>query len=122
MFHERLEAILAAIGERATVALVSSDGLLVEAAHHPHRGGPALDLDMLAAELVALAQSISENHREFGGDGVHGLSLVTERLNVSLAPIDDGFFLLAATSSEASLGRVRYELRKAPLQLAGALS
>jgi predicted regulator of Ras-like GTPase activity (Roadblock/LC7/MglB family) len=122
MFRERLEAILATIDARATLALVSGDGLLVETVQHPQWGGPPLDLDMLAAELVALARSMSENHREFGGDRVRGLSLVTERLHVSLSVIDDAFFLLAATDNAASLGRVRFELRRAPLQLAGALS
>jgi hypothetical protein len=36
--------------------------------------------------------------------------------------VADGFLLLAATDDESTLGRIRFELRRAPLQLAPVLS
>jgi predicted regulator of Ras-like GTPase activity (Roadblock/LC7/MglB family) len=121
MFGERLGALLEALDGDAALALVSTDGLVVESVVRSARGLRIPDLDMLAAELVALSASIAENHREFGGHAVHGLTLVTERFNLSLSKVAEGFLLLAATDTESSLGRIRFELRRAPLQLAAIL-
>ncbi|HVS65380.1 MAG TPA: hypothetical protein VMT85_17955 [Thermoanaerobaculia bacterium] len=121
MFREQLRALLASLDGDAALALVSADGLVVDSVVRSARGLQIPDLDMLAAELVALSASIAENHREFGGDAVHGLSLVTERLNLSLSTVAEGFLLLAATDDESTLGRIRFELRRAPLQLAASL-
>lgn len=122
MFREQLGALLEGIEGDAALALVSTDGLVVESVVRSDDGLPIPDLDMLAAELVALSTSISENHREFGGDAVQGLSLVTDRLNLSLSTVAEGFLLLAAAGSDATLGRLRFELRRAPLKLAASLS
>jgi len=121
MFREQLGSLLASLDGDAALALVSADGLVVDSVVRSARGLRIPDLDVLAAELVALSASISENHREFGGEAVHGLSLVTERLNLSLSRVAEGFLLLAATDDESTLGRIRFELRRAPLQLAAIL-
>ena len=122
MFRERLRALLASLDGDVALVLVSADGLVVESVVRSSGELAIPDLDMLAAELVALSASISDNHREFGGDAWRGLSLVTERLNLSLTTVADGFLLLAATDDESTLGRIRFELRRAPLQLAPVLS
>ena len=114
MFAERLRAIASRLTGAQLVALVAVDGLPVES--HGDREG--LDLDALAAELLAQVHTIGENHRELDMGQVHQFSVTTQSHTAMLGRLTQGYFLLLLLDRDASLGRARYELRRAPLAFA----
>ncbi|MBT8461053.1 MAG: hypothetical protein KJO44_00920, partial [Gemmatimonadetes bacterium] len=74
-----------------------------------------LDVDALAAELVTQARSIAENHDEMAMGKVRHLAITTDRQTLMMGALASGYFLLVALGSDASFGRARFELRRAPL-------
>ena len=111
MFAERLGAIAARISGCELVALVAVDGLPVES----HGSCDGLDLEALSAELLAQVHTIGENHRELDMGQVDRFSVTTESHTALLGRLNQGYFLLLVLGREASLGRARFELRRAPL-------
>ena len=76
-----------------------------------------LDVDSVAAELVALASSISKEQRELSVGEVRQFTISGEQMTFLLSRVGTDFWLLAALEPESSLGRARFELRRAALYL-----
>lgn len=112
MFAERLGALADRIDGTRLVALVAVDGLPVES----HGSTEGLDLEALAAELLAQVHTIGENHRELEMGRVDQFSVTTKSHTAMLGRLTDEYFLLMLLGREASLGRARFELRRAPLK------
>lgn len=111
MFADRLSAIASRLAGAEVVSLVAVDGLPVES----HGASEGLDLDALAAELLAQVHTIGENHRELDMGRVDQFSVTTSSHTAMLGRLNDGYFLLLLLGRGASLGRARFELRRAPL-------
>ena len=111
MFADRLEAVASRLEGAKLVSLVAVDGLPVES--HGEIGD--LDLEALAAELLAQVHTIGENHRELDMGRVDEFSVTTDSHTAMLGRVTDGYFLLLLLDRTASLGRARFELRRAPL-------
>lgn len=111
MFAERLRAIASRLDGAEVVALVGVDGLPVES----HGDCNGLDLEALAAELLAQVHTIGENHRELDMGRVDQFSVTTPGHTAMLGRLDPRYFLLLVLARDASLGRARFELRRAPL-------
>lgn len=118
MFRERLDQISHRIGDAIALSLVARDGIAVESIN----SDPSLDLEVLAAELVAQARSISENHRELEAGEVQHLAVATERMTVMVSSIAADYYLLLVLGPEGNYGRARFELRRARLLLERDLS
>ena len=111
MFRERLSAIAQRLDGVAALVLVGYDGIPIESLVFDE----SLDLEMLAAEIVALVRAIGENHREFDIGPVRSFHVDTVRHSLLLGELVEGYYLLLVLPSQLPLGRARFELRRAPL-------
>ena len=118
MFLEQLSRISNRIDGAVALSLVAKDGIPVES----FSSDPDLDLDVLAAELVAQARSISDNHRELDVGEVQQLSVMTDRLTLMVSSVAADYYLLLVLGPEGNYGRARFELRRARLLLEADLS
>ena len=118
MFLEHLSRISNRIDGAVALSLVAKDGIPVES----FSSDPDLDLDVLAAELVAQARSISENHRQLDVGEVQQLSVMTDRLTLMVSSVAADYYLLLVLGPEGNYGKARFELRRARLLLEADLS
>lgn len=114
MFRDRLRAIAARLEDIEAVVLLGDDGLPVES----EVLGEDLDLEMVAAEVTTLIREMGQNHRELDIGSIERFEVATERYKLLIGRIAEGFSLLLVTGPHASVGKARFELRRAPLSLA----
>lgn len=113
MFLEKLSKISNRITGSRALCLVDRDGILVESVSSDSE----LDLDLLAAELVAQTQAISEDQRDLDVGPVNQLTIVTDQLTLIVSAAGYGNYLLLIMEPESNQGRARFELRRARLVL-----
>lgn len=113
MFRERLSQLAGRIEGTMALCLVARDGIPLEAVNF----GGDLDLDLLAAEMVAQARSIANDHRELAVGDLQQLAVTTDRLTLLVSSLAGGYYLLLVLGPEGNYGRARFELRRARLLL-----
>jgi predicted regulator of Ras-like GTPase activity (Roadblock/LC7/MglB family) len=118
MFLDQLSRISNRIEGTLALSLVARDGISVESVS----SDPDLDLEVLAAEMVAQARAISENHRELEAGEVRQLSVSTDRLTLMVSSVAADYYLLLVLGPEGNQGKARFELRRARLLLESELS
>ena len=118
MFLDQLSRISNRIDGALALSLVAKDGIPVES----FSSDPDLDLDVLAAELIAQVRSITENHRELEVGEVQQFSVTTDRLTLMVSAVATDYYLLLVLGPEGNYGRARFELRRARLSLEADLS
>lgn len=111
MFLERLSKIAHRIDGTMALALVGADGIPVESVCSEDN----LDIEMLSAELVTQARTVSENHRDLSVGTLRQFSITTEELTLILSSLTGEYFLLLVLGQAANYGRARFELRRARL-------
>jgi len=117
MFLERLSRISDRIPGALAVSLVDGDGIAVES----YASDASFDVEVLAAELVAQIRAISDDHRDLAVGEVGQLTVSTDRVTLMVSSVGNGYYLLLVLAPEGSLGRARFELRRAELLLAADL-
>jgi predicted regulator of Ras-like GTPase activity (Roadblock/LC7/MglB family) len=118
MFLERLGNISARIDGAIALSLVDHDGIAVESVS----SSAELDLDAVAAELVAQVRAISTQQQELSVGEVQQFTVVAERMSFVVSAVAGGYYLLLALTPSGSLGRARFELRRASLTLEAELA
>jgi len=118
MFLDHLNRISNRIEGTIALSLVAKDGMRVEYVSSE----PDLDLELLAAEMIAQARSISENHRELEAGEVEHLAVATDRFTLMVSSVATDYYLLLVLGPEGNPGRARFELRRARLLLESELS
>ena len=118
MFRDILNRICGRIEGAIALSLVAKDGMPVET----FNSNPDLDLDVLAAEMIGQARSISSNHRELEVGEVQQLSVSTDRLTLMVSSVASDYYLLLVLGPEGNYGKARFEFRRARLLLEGELS
>jgi predicted regulator of Ras-like GTPase activity (Roadblock/LC7/MglB family) len=118
MFLDHLSRISNSIEGAVALTLVARDGMRVESVS----SDPDLDLDVLAAEMIAQARAISENHRELEAGALQSLSVATDRFTLLVSSVAADYYLLLVLGPEGNQGRARFELRRARLLLESELS
>jgi predicted regulator of Ras-like GTPase activity (Roadblock/LC7/MglB family) len=118
VFLDQLSRISNRIEGALALSLVAKDGIPVES----FSSDPDLDLDVLAAELIAQVRSITENHRELGVGEVQQFSVTTDRLTLMVSTVATDYYLLLVLGPEGNYGKARFELRRARLFLEADLS
>lgn len=113
MFLERLAGIRSRIEGARALSLIDKDGIPIESVS----ADPDLDIELLAAEMIAQARSISDDHRELGVGEVQQFSVSTDRLTLMVSSVGKGYFLLLVLGVGGSYRRARFELRRARLLL-----
>ncbi len=112
MFRERLKDLYERIEGTLAVSLVAHDGITVES----FGGEEDLDLEALAAELLAQARSISAEYREIDVGELRQFSVTTDRYELLVGAVVEGYYLLLVLGSAGSYGKARFELRRATLR------
>ena len=118
MFLDQLSRISNRIDGALALSLVARDGIPVES----FSAAPELDLEALAAELIAQVRSITDNHRELDVGEVQQFSVMTDRLTLMVSSVAADYYLLLVLGPEGNYGRARFELRRARLLLEEELS
>lgn len=113
MFIERLSEISQRIDGVLALSLVADDGIIVESVS----SSSELDLEILAAEMIAQVEAISENHRELAAGDVRQLTVATDRLTLMVSSVSDSYYLVLVLAGGGSHGRARFELLRARLAL-----
>ncbi len=110
MFAERLQRIHGRLEDALAVSLVAQDGIPVES-----YGSTDLDIETVAAELVNQVRAIANDQREMAVGPVRQFALTTDKYSLMLGSLTDEYYLLLVLSQGCSVGRARYELRRASL-------
>jgi predicted regulator of Ras-like GTPase activity (Roadblock/LC7/MglB family) len=111
MFLERLSNITGRIDGAVALSLVAADGIPVESVN----SDPSVDLEVLAAELIAQVRVISDDHRELNVGEVRHLAVTTDKFTLMVSGVAAGYYLLLVMADSSSFGRARFELRRARL-------
>lgn len=111
MFLERLSRITSRIDGALALSLVSRDGMPVESVS----SDAEVDVEVLAAEMLAQVKAISDQQRELAVGEVQQFSVTTDKLTLMVSKVAEGFYLLLVLTRDGSYGRARFELRRARL-------
>lgn len=112
MFGERLQQVKDRIDGAVAVSLVAKDGIPVESVG---KEDDSLDLEMLSAELMSQIRTVAQNHQELAVGQVRQFSVTTDRFTMMVGALTEDYYLLLVLSSEANIGRARFELRRSVL-------
>ena len=113
MFLDRLNAMADRIPGSLALALVASDGMMVESV----ASDPELDLEILSAELLSQVASISTDQSELGAGSVEQFSVTTREVTILISRVAAGYYLLLLLEHQGNYGKARFELRRARLEL-----
>jgi predicted regulator of Ras-like GTPase activity (Roadblock/LC7/MglB family) len=113
MFDETLAKVKAAVAGARAVLLVGMDGMIVAG------DGETGDLpwDLVVASYADLFRRIGSIHREAGIDDPAELVVTTPAATLVLRAVTPEYALLMVLAPGGSLGRARFELRKAASQV-----
>jgi predicted regulator of Ras-like GTPase activity (Roadblock/LC7/MglB family) len=113
-FREVLERICNRVEGALGALIIAEDGIVVER----HAASPAIDLDLAAVEFVGAGREIKRATESVDAGELEEM-IVTNRARVTvLRLIGPGYYLLLVMDPGGLLGRARYELRRAAIELA----
>lgn len=116
MFKEALNGIVERT-EGATGALIMGmDGIAVEKVLLPE--GSESNMDVAAAEVTSLVRNAVRAGTHTGLGSLREFVVCFETVNILARMFSAEYFVVLALSPEGNIGRGRFELRKAELQLA----
>jgi len=113
VFTERLQGILQTVEGARAVAIIGRDGIAVERlaiSEEPN-------LDLATAQFTDIAKKLQIANEELEAGSLREMIQRTERYIVILTTITNEYFLMMILSQDGSLGRARFELRKAAAAL-----
>lgn len=113
MFLERLAKISNRIAGSLALSLVDRDGIPIESVS----ANPDLDLEVLAAEAISLIRTMADSYDELAVGGLKVYSLTTDQFTLMVSSVAPGYYLLLVLDRGGSLGRARFELKRARLML-----
>ena len=116
MFKETLETILAKTEGSLGALIMGADGLAVEKLFRTD--GSDANLDVAAAELTSFVRSANRSGDDLGLGNLKELTLRFDQVTFIARSFNREYFLVLALRTDGNLGRGRYEMRKAELQLA----
>jgi predicted regulator of Ras-like GTPase activity (Roadblock/LC7/MglB family) len=111
VFLERLGAVSGRIDGAVALSLVDKDGIPVESVSLV----PDLDLESAAAELVAQIRAISSQQQELSVGEVQQVTIAGQGMSFVVSAVAKGYYLLLLLGPDGSLGRARFELKRASL-------
>jgi len=111
VFLERLGAVSGRIEGAVALSLIDRDGIPVESVSL----APDLDLESAAAELIAQVRAIASQQQELSVGEVRQVTVAGEGMSFVVSTVARGYYLLLLLRPDASLGRARFELKRASL-------
>ncbi len=115
MFKELLESIVERTEGSLGALIMGLDGIAVEKVLG--EAGNEANLDVAAAEFTSLVRSAQRSGSDIGLGKLRELVVSLDNAIVIMRLLGHDYFVVLALSPEGNLGRGRYELRKAELQL-----
>ncbi|HAF13817.1 MAG TPA: hypothetical protein DHU55_18895 [Blastocatellia bacterium] len=116
MFKEVLEAIIERTDGSLGALIMGLDGIAVE--RLLKETGQEANLDVAAAEFTSLVRSAQRAGKDTGLGDLRELVISLAGAVVLMRLLGRDYFVVLAISPEGNLGRARFELRKAELQIA----
>jgi len=115
MFKTLLESIVERTEGSLGALIMGLDGIAVEKVIG--QAGNEANLDVAAAEFTSLVRSAQRTGNDIGLGRLRELMVSLDSATLIMRLIGRDYFVVLALSPEGNLGRGRYELRKAELQL-----
>ncbi len=120
MFKSLLETIMERTEGSLGALIMGLDGISVEKVLGD--AGTEANLDVAAAEFTSLVRSAQRAGNDTGLGNLKELMISLEQAVVVMRLLSRDYFVVLALSPEGNIGRGRFELRKAELQLAREFS
>ena len=115
MFKDILETILERTEGSLGALIMGLDGIAVE--RSLKETGQEANLDVAAAEFTSLVRSAQRAGKDTGLGELRELVISLSGAVVLMRLLGRDYFVVLAIGPEGNLGRARFELRKAELQL-----
>jgi predicted regulator of Ras-like GTPase activity (Roadblock/LC7/MglB family) len=116
MFKEALKTIVENTDGGLGALIMGADGLSVEKFFTEE--GEATNLDVAAAEFTSLVRNAMRSGNELDLGDLREMVVALGNVTFLMRLFNRDYFVALALKPEGNLGRARYELRKAELQLA----
>lgn len=116
MFKETLEAILERTEGSLGALIMGIDGIAVE--RSLKQEGQEANLDIAAAEFTSLLRNAQRAGKDTGLGKLRELVISLDDAVILMRLLGQEYFVVLAISPDGNLGRGRFELRKAELQMA----
>jgi predicted regulator of Ras-like GTPase activity (Roadblock/LC7/MglB family) len=116
MFKEMLETIIERTEGSLGALIMGTDGIAVEKVLGD--AGAEANLDVAAAEFTSLVRSAQRAGTDTGLGGLRELVISLDSAVLVMRLLSRDYFVVLAMTTQGNLGRGRFELRKAELQLA----
>jgi predicted regulator of Ras-like GTPase activity (Roadblock/LC7/MglB family) len=116
MFKEILETIIERTEGSLGALIMGVDGIAVE--RSLKQAGQEANLDVAAAEFTSLVRNAQRAGKDTGLGNLHELVISLDGAVVLMRLLGQDYFVVLAINPEGNLGRARFELRKAELQMA----
>jgi len=113
-FKESLKRIADKVDDFLGVAIVDSDGILVE----EYKVNDLLDLDPLVAEYSALLKAADKASVSAEVGTWNEVSVLTEKATIMIKKMTEGYFLFMVMQSEKNIGKGRFFMKKEAAVLA----
>ena len=116
MFKEMLQIVIEHTEGSLGALIMGTDGIAVEKVFG--EAGKDANLDVAAAEFTSLVRNAQRAGNDTGLGDLRELVIFLDQTVVVMRLLSREYFVVLALSPEGNLGRGRFELRKAELQLA----
>lgn len=117
MFKQMLETIIERTEGSLGALIMGTDGIAVERVLG--EAGKDANLDVAAAEFTSLVRSAQRAGSDTGLGNLHELVIALDEAVVIMRLLSRDYFVVLALTPQGNLGRGRFELRKAELEMAG---
>lgn len=116
MFKQALQQIVNSVDGSLGALIMGADGLSVEKFFTDE--GNAANLDVAAAEFTSLVRSAMKAGNDLDLGDLNEMVVALDKVTFLVRLFNRDYFVCLALKPGGNLGRARYELRKAELQLA----
>ncbi|HVF28357.1 MAG TPA: roadblock/LC7 domain-containing protein [Pyrinomonadaceae bacterium] len=116
MFKEALERIVERTEGSLGALIMGTDGIAVEKALLPE--GSDANIDVAATEVTSLVRNAQRAGHDIGLGGLREFVITFETMTIIARLFTRDYFVLLALNAHGNIGRGRFELRKAELDLA----
>ena len=116
MFKDALQQIVEKTDGSLGALIMGTDGLSVEKFFTEE--GNAANLDVAAAEFTSLVRNGMKSGNDLDLGELHEMVVALGKVTFLMRLFNQDYFVSLALKPDGNLGRARYELRKAELQLA----
>jgi predicted regulator of Ras-like GTPase activity (Roadblock/LC7/MglB family) len=113
-FREVLERVCGRVEGALGAVIIAEDGIVVER----HAASPAVDLELASVEFVGAGREIKRATEAVQAGELEEMIVTNAGWITLLRRVGPGYYLLLLMAPSGLLGRARFELRRAAVELA----